>query len=128
MPIPSLFAIFLTALTNSVKGKQEVLVQDISKLKQIQEQTQMQAELKNTKAETKASYLTQAQVKDFFNSKISIIHPVGNILITVDSRNPSEYIPGTTWEAWGQGRMIYAVYPCQSVCYIAISAVITKNP
>jgi len=36
---------------------------------------------------------------------IDIIHPVGKILMTDDSRNPAEYYPGTTWVAWGSGRV-----------------------
>jgi hypothetical protein len=36
---------------------------------------------------------------------IDIIHPIGKILMTDDSRNPSEYYPGTTWVAWGSGRV-----------------------
>ena len=42
-----------------------------------------------------------------FNIKdlIDIIHPIGKILMTDDSRNPAEYYPGTTWVAWGSGRV-----------------------
>jgi hypothetical protein len=36
---------------------------------------------------------------------IDIIHPVGKIIMTDDSRNPAEYYPGTTWIAWGSGRV-----------------------
>jgi hypothetical protein len=36
---------------------------------------------------------------------IDIIHPIGKILMTDDSRNPAEYYPGTTWVAWGSGRV-----------------------
>lgn len=36
---------------------------------------------------------------------IDIIHPVGKILFTDDPRNPAEYYPGTTWIAWGSGRV-----------------------
>jgi hypothetical protein len=36
---------------------------------------------------------------------IDIIHPVGKIFFTDDPRNPSEYYPGTTWVAWGSGRV-----------------------
>ncbi len=36
---------------------------------------------------------------------IDIIHPIGKIFFTDDPRNPSEYYPGTTWVAWGSGRV-----------------------
>lgn len=36
---------------------------------------------------------------------IDIIHPVGKIFFTDDPRNPAEYYPGTTWVAWGSGRV-----------------------
>lgn len=36
---------------------------------------------------------------------IDIIHPIGKIFFTDDPRNPAEYYPGTTWIAWGSGRV-----------------------
>lgn len=36
---------------------------------------------------------------------IDIIHPIGKIFFTDDPRNPAEYYPGTTWSAWGSGRV-----------------------
>jgi hypothetical protein len=39
------------------------------------------------------------------NDLIDIIHPIGKIFFTDDPRNPSEYYPGTTWTAWGSGRV-----------------------
>ena len=36
---------------------------------------------------------------------IDIIHPIGKIFFTDDPRNPAEYYPGTTWVAWGSGRV-----------------------
>lgn len=39
------------------------------------------------------------------NDLIDIIHPIGKIFFTDDPRNPSEYYPGTTWVAWGSGRV-----------------------
>lgn len=36
---------------------------------------------------------------------IDIIHPLGKIFFTDDPRNPAEYYPGTTWIAWGSGRV-----------------------
>lgn len=35
-------------------------------------------------------------------------HPVGSLMFTVDSRNPSEYLQGT-WVAWGAGRVPVSV-------------------
>jgi microcystin-dependent protein len=37
---------------------------------------------------------------------INIIYPVGSIYLSVRSVNPENYLPGTTWVAWGQGRTI----------------------
>ena len=45
------------------------------------------------------------KLSDGINFLYTIIHPVGSILLSVDSRKPDEYIPGTTWEAWGSGRV-----------------------
>ena len=39
-----------------------------------------------------------------FASILDLVYPVGSIYMSVDPRNPHEFIGGT-WEAWGQGRV-----------------------
>lgn len=39
-----------------------------------------------------------------------IFHPVGDIKLTVNNVNPGTYMPGTTWVAWGSGRVPVGVY------------------
>ena len=36
---------------------------------------------------------------------IDVIYPIGRVIMTEDSANPETYWEGTTWQAWGQGRM-----------------------
>lgn len=36
---------------------------------------------------------------------INILYPVGSVKITTSSANPSTYITGTTWVAWGAGKV-----------------------
>ena len=36
---------------------------------------------------------------------IDLIYPVGHILMTENSANPSTYLEGTTWDPWGSGRV-----------------------
>jgi hypothetical protein len=33
------------------------------------------------------------------------VYPVGSIYLTVNNINPMAWIPGTTWEVWGSGRV-----------------------
>ena len=47
-------------------------------------------------------YVTPSQLAtDVFK----LIYPVGSIYLSVNSANPSSVFPGTTWVAWGAGRM-----------------------
>lgn len=39
------------------------------------------------------------------SSILSSIYPVGSIYMSTSSANPSTFIPGTTWAAWGSGRV-----------------------
>lgn len=36
---------------------------------------------------------------------IDAIYPVGSIFMSVNNVNPGTYLTGTTWEAWGAGRV-----------------------
>lgn len=36
---------------------------------------------------------------------VDFMYPVGHILMTTNSANPSTYLEGTTWEEWGSGRV-----------------------
>lgn len=40
-----------------------------------------------------------------FSALVNILYPVGSIKLTTSSANPSTYITGTTWVAWGSGRV-----------------------
>lgn len=47
-------------------------------------------------------YVTPSQLAtDVFK----LIYPVGSIYLSVNSANPSSVFPGTTWVAWGAGRV-----------------------
>lgn len=40
---------------------------------------------------------------------VDTIYPVGSIIMNVNSTNPGDYIPNTTWEQYAQGKTIVGV-------------------
>lgn len=62
------------------------------------------ATIKNTIMATVNDAISSALVQ---NNKT--ILPVGTIIQTTNSANPSTYISGTTWEAYGAGRVLVAI-------------------
>jgi microcystin-dependent protein len=40
-----------------------------------------------------------------FVLNIDIIYPIGSIYLSVNNSNPGTWLPGTTWTAWGSGRV-----------------------
>jgi microcystin-dependent protein len=40
-----------------------------------------------------------------FSINIGIIYPIGSIYLSVNSANPGTWLPGTTWVAWGSGKV-----------------------
>jgi hypothetical protein len=47
----------------------------------------------------------------FGTTLLNLIYPVGSIFMSVNNVNPSTYLTGTTWEAWGAGRVPVGVDP-----------------
>lgn len=45
------------------------------------------------------------------NLLLDMVYPVGSIYMSVNNVNPSTYLTGTTWEAWGAGRVPVGVDP-----------------
>jgi microcystin-dependent protein len=45
---------------------------------------------------------------------IDMIYPVGSIYISVNNTNPGTYLTGTTWVAWGAGRVPVGVDTTQT--------------
>ena len=45
---------------------------------------------------------------------VDLIYPVGSIFMSVNNVNPSTYLTGTTWEAWGAGRVPVGVDTTQA--------------
>ena len=45
---------------------------------------------------------------------IDVIYPKGSIFMSVNNVNPGTYLSGTTWVAWGSGRMPVGVNPSQT--------------
>ena len=41
----------------------------------------------------------------FGTTLLNLIYPVGSIFMSVNNVNPGTYLTGTTWEAWGSGRV-----------------------
>lgn len=58
---------------------------------------------------------------------IDIMHPIGKIFFTDDPRNPAEYYPGTTWIAWGSGRVPVGVDTSDSDFNVANKTVGSKT-
>ena len=48
---------------------------------------------------------TQKTVNAVNNSVINLIYPVGSIYMSVNNTNPGNWLIGTTWAAWGSGRV-----------------------
>jgi microcystin-dependent protein len=48
---------------------------------------------------------TVITLQDVFDTFINSIYPVGSIHISVNNTNPGTTLPGTTWIAWGSGRV-----------------------
>lgn len=48
---------------------------------------------------------TQKTVNAVNNSVINLIYPVGSIYMSVTNANPGTWLVGTTWVAWGSGRV-----------------------
>jgi hypothetical protein len=54
----------------------------------------------------KENSLTSAEfVLKKIDESIKNIWPIGSIYMSVNNTNPSTYFPGTTWAAWGSGRV-----------------------
>lgn len=51
---------------------------------------------------------------ELFASIYNVIYPIGSIYISASSTNPGELFTGTTWEAWGSGRVPVGVDSSQS--------------
>lgn len=58
-------------------------------------------------AETPAAGTNSDQVATtaFVKAAISAIYPIGSIYMSVNSANPGTYFTGTTWTAWGSGKV-----------------------
>lgn len=48
---------------------------------------------------------TQTTVKAVNHSIINLIYPIGSIYMSVTNSNPNTWLIGTTWVAWGKGRV-----------------------
>lgn len=46
---------------------------------------------------------------NLYKQLINIIYPVGSVIMNVNSTNPGEYIRGTIWEQYAQGKTIVGV-------------------
>lgn len=56
-------------------------------------------------------------VTDIGNSVIDLVYPVGSVYTTMDAADPATRWAGTTWERFGQGKMLLSantVYPAGS--------------
>ena len=42
---------------------------------------------------------------DRYTTTINVIYPVGSIYMSVNNINPGTYLTGTTWVAWGSGKV-----------------------
>lgn len=85
-----------------------MITENLSTLK-INKLTQIQydRELAAGNIDTNALYLTPDEGIDMNAIKIAMLdfmYPVGHILMSANSSNPSTYMGGT-WEAWGSGRV-----------------------
>ena len=103
-----ILVIITSIVINNLNKNEETLLKQIG---QINQNYVVQANTEPTKAEaTTTSFVTEDVLEDYFNNKVKTeLYPVGTVLTTVSSANPSTYISGTTWEAWGQGRVVLGV-------------------
>lgn len=85
------------------KALNEVLDNATSKAGQA-EQAANNAQQTATNALNKVNSLGSLANMDF-SALVNILYPVGSIKLTTSSANPSTYITGTTWVAWGSGRV-----------------------
>lgn len=44
-----------------------------------------------------------------YSSILSIVYPIGSVYISTTATNPSSFMPGTTWEAYGTGKTLVGV-------------------
>lgn len=51
---------------------------------------------------------------EFIDDAIDMIYPVGSIFMSVVNTNPGTYLTGTTWVAWGSGRVPVGVDTSQT--------------
>lgn len=49
--------------------------------------------------------IKDATARDRCDGMVDLIYPVGSIFMSVNNVNPSTYLTGTTWVAWGAGRV-----------------------
>ena len=54
-------------------------------------------------------------LKDYIQSFIKTMYPVGSIYMSVNATNPSAYFGGT-WVAWGAWRVLVGINTSDSVC------------
>lgn len=85
------------------KALNEVLDNATSKAGQA-EQAANNAQQTATNALNKVNSLGSLANMDF-SALVNILYPVGSIKLTTSSANPSTYITGTTWVAWGSGKV-----------------------
>ena len=66
-----------------------------------------------TSRTVRADYLRQG-IEEIIGDFLSLIYPVGSIYMSVNNVNPSTYLTGTTWVAWGAGRVPVGVDATQT--------------
>jgi hypothetical protein len=64
-------------------------------------------------ADDDTSVATTEWVRDAFAALTLLQHPVGRILFSADNVNPGTYMPGSTWVAFGSGRVPVGVDAAQ---------------
>lgn len=60
-------------------------------------------------------------------SVVNTLHPIGSVIISADSTNPGTRFPGTTWEAFAQGRVIIGIGNNGTNSYSSITAAGSDN-
>ena len=67
-------------------------------------------------SETNMNHIEQGiyDAHEFIDGLIDMIYPIGSIFMSVSPANPGTYITGTTWTAWGSGRVPVGVDTSQT--------------
>jgi hypothetical protein len=70
----------------------------------LDDQPNLTAEELKDKFDAASKNVIAPAINGIINTLLTIMHPVGSILMTTNSANPSTYLGGT-WVAWGLGRV-----------------------